>query len=97
MIEQVGAHEIGVALVVVLGKTHILVQIHGANLGEVQVARFVFGDQLLVGAHRAGAGGQAQHAVGLQVDLGGDDVGGFPADIGVILCNNQSHIHILLI
>ena len=91
MIEQVRAHKIGVALVMLLGKTHILVQIHGLHPGEVQIAGLILGDQLLVGAHRAGAGGQTQHAVGLQINLGGDDIGGFPAHVGVILGNNQSH------
>ena len=91
MVKQVRTHEIGVALVMILGKAHILVQIHGLHPGEVQVAGLILGDQLLVGAHRAGAGGQAQHAVGLQIDLGGDDIGGLPAHVGVILGNNQSH------
>ena len=91
MVKQIRAHEIGVALVMILGKTHILVQIHGLHPGEVQVAGLILGDQLLVGAHRAGAGGQAQHAVGLQINLGSDNIGGLPAHVGVILGNNQSH------
>ena len=81
----------------VLGQAHILVQVDGLDLGEVQLAGLILGDQLLVGANRAGAGGQAQNAVGLQVDLGGDDVGSLAADIGVILGNDQSHFSLSLI
>ena len=65
MVKEVGAHKISVALIVVLGKTHILVQVHGFHLGEVQFAAFILGDQLLVGSHGAASGGQTQHTVGL--------------------------------
>lgn len=69
MVEQVGAHEVGVALVVVLVQPHILVQVDGADLGEVQVTLLVPLDELLIGAHRTGAGGQAQDTAGLEDDL----------------------------
>ena len=57
MVEQVVPHEIGVALVVVPVQAHILVQVDGADLGEVQLARLTAADQLLIGPHGAGAGG----------------------------------------
>ena len=91
MVKQVGAHEVGIALVMVLGQAHILVQVDGLDLREVQVAGLILGNQLLIGAHRAAAGSQAQHTVGLQINLGGDDVGGLPAHILIVLGANQSH------
>jgi len=97
MIEQVGAHEVGIALVVILGQTHVLVQVDGSDLGEVQLAGLILGDQLLVGTNRAGTGSQTQNAVGLQMDLGGDDIGSLAADIGVILGNDQSRFSLSLI
>ena len=85
MVEQVVPHEIGVALVVVPVQAHILVQVDGADLGEVQLARLTAADQLLIGPHGAGAGGQAQDAAGLEDDLGGDDIGGGAAERRVVL------------
>ena len=85
MVEQVVPHEIGVALVVVPVQAHILVQVDGADLGEVQLARLTAADQLLIGPHRAGAGGQPQNAAGLEDDLGGDDIGGGAAERRVVL------------
>ena len=96
MVKEVGTHEVGVALVVVLGQSHVLVQVHGVDLGEVQVAGLVLGDQLLIGAHGAAAGSQAQHTVGLQLDLSGNDVGGLAAHVCVIFGANQSHNNPLL-
>ena len=91
MVEQVGAHEVGVALVMVFVQAHILVQIDGGDLGEVQITGLVLGDQLLIGAYRAAAGGQTEDAVGLQLDLSGDDVGGLAAQILVVFRYDQSH------
>ena len=65
MVKEVGAHKISVALIVVLGKAHILVQVHGFYLGEVQIAAFILGNQFLVGTHGAASGGQTKHTVGL--------------------------------
>ena len=91
MVKQIGAHEVSIALVMLRGKPYILVQIHGSDLGEVQLARLVFGNQLPVGTHGAAAGGKAQYAVGFQIDLSGNDVCGLTAYILIILGANQSH------
>ena len=91
MVEQVGAHKVSVALVVILGQAHVLVQVHGSDLGEVQITGFVLGDQFLVSTHGAAAGCQAQHAVGLQINLGSDNIGGLAAHVVIILGTNQSH------
>ena len=76
------------------GKAHILVQIHRGDLGEVQIALFIPFDQLLIGPHRAGAGGKTQNTVGLQKDLGGDDVGRGTAHFPVVFRFNNSHFSI---
>ena len=91
MVEQVGAHKVSVALVVILGQAHVLVQVHGSDLGEVQIAGFVLGDQFLVSTHGAAAGCQTQHAVGLQINLGSDNIGGLAAHVVIIFGANQSH------
>ena len=80
----------------ILGQTYILVQVDSLDLGEVQFAGLILGDELLVGAYGAGTGGQTQNTVGLQVDLCGNDVGSLAADIGVILCYDQSDFDISL-
>ena len=91
MVEQVGAHKVSIALVVILGQAHVLVQVHGSDLGEVQIAGFVLGDQFLVSTHGAAAGCQTQHAVGLQINLGSDNIGGLAAHVVIIFGANQSH------
>ena len=91
MVEEVGTHKVSVALVVVLGQAHILVQVDGSDLGEVQIAALVLGNQLLVGTDGAAAGSQAQNAVGLQLNLSSNDIGSLTADVLVILGANQSH------
>ena len=68
MVEQVLLHEAAVALGMVGGQTLVLVQIHGADPGEVDKPRLFTGDQLPVQGNRGGAGGQAQHAGGLGAD-----------------------------
>ena len=92
MVKQVRAHKIGVALVMILGKAHILVQIHGLHPGEVQVAGLILGDQLLVGTHRAGAGGQAQRGSRVHDQLGGDQIRRATAHILVGLLDEQLHV-----
>ena len=91
MVEQVVVHEIAVALVVGHGQTDVLVQIHSADLGEVQFPGLILLHQLGVSSLRAAAGGKTQHAVGLQQDLSGDQVGCLLADIGIIFCRNDTH------
>ena len=91
MVKQIGAHKVCIALIVILGQAHILIQVYGTNLGEIQVTALIHGNQFLIGAHRAAAGGQTQHAIGFQLNLCGDDVCSLPADIGIVFCANQSH------
>ena len=96
MVKEVMPHEVGVALVMILWKSNILVQIHGLDLRKIQIAGLIFRDQLLIGADGAAAGSQAKHAIRLQLNLGRDDVRRLTAHILIILCNDQSHGMVLL-
>ena len=75
----------------VAGQAAILVEVVGLDLGEVEVAGLIALDEALVGADGSGAGGKAEHAVGLGNDLGGHDVAGLAAHVLVILGANDSH------
>ena len=48
MIEQILMHEVVVALVVVTCQPLILVEVHGANLGEIEITLLIPLHQLLV-------------------------------------------------
>lgn len=67
VIEEVLTHEVVIALGIVVRKAAILVQVVGADLGKVDVALLVPSSELLVGTDRGGAGGKAQHTVGLRI------------------------------
>ena len=80
VVEEVVVHEVAVALVMGGLQAHVLVQVHAVDAGEVQALLPAAAGQLLIHAHGAGAGGQAQGAVGLVPDDGLDDlVGGHSA------------------
>ena len=93
VVEEVGLHEVTVALVMRRGQPLVLVQIHGLDFLEAEVALLVPDSQLLVGTHGGGTGGQAQHAVGLADDLGGNEVGGPAAHGRVIRLLIDPHNH----
>ena len=57
VVKQVAVHEAPVAFRVVLGQAAVLVQVHGGDLREINVALVVPLHQLLVGPHRGAAGG----------------------------------------
>ena len=91
VVEQVVVHEIAIALVVTAVQTHVLVQVHAGDGGEVNLAGLVVGDQTLVGAHGGGAGRQTQHAVGFHQNLSGNQVSGLIAQLVVGVHNNVFH------
>ena len=91
MVEQVIVHEVAIALVVVAGEAHILIQIDAVDAGEVQTLLMAAAAQLLIHAHGAGAGGKAQGAIGLGADDGLDDVCAQTAGLGVILGDDDFH------
>ena len=64
VLEEVLPHEVSVALVVILGQAHVLVQVHGSDLGEVQIPGFIAFDQLGVQPQRGGTGSQTQNTFG---------------------------------
>ena len=74
----------------------VLIQVHGTDLGEIQVTLLIPLDQLLVGADGAAAGGKPQHGVGLQNNLSGNDVGSLTADIMVVFSTDNTHMNDLL-
>ena len=47
--------------------------------------------ELLVGANRGGAGGKTQYAIGLEDNLGRDDIGGLTAHILIVFCFINYH------
>ena len=91
VIEEVLTHKVVIALGIVVRKAAILVQVVGADLGKVDVALLVPSSELLVGANRGGAGGKTQHAIGLEDNLGRDDIGGLAAHILVVFSFNDLH------
>ena len=91
VIEEVLAHKVVIALGIVVRKTTILIQVIGADLGEVNVTLLVPSSELLVGANRGGAGGKTQHAIGLEDNLGRDDISGLAAHILVVFSFNDFH------
>src|SRR4051794_39782382 len=74
-----------VALRVVRGQAHVLVEKEGAHAREGQPLLTVSADQLLVGQHRRGSRGQAQGRPVSRRPTGdgrGDDVGDHPPAVG---------------
>ena len=91
VIEEVLTHKVVIALGIVMRKATILVQVVGADLGKVDVTLLVPSSKLLVGTNRSRAGGKAQHAIGLEDNLGRDDIGGLTAHILVVFSFNDLH------
>ena len=83
VLEQVLVHEVVVALRMVLREAHVLVEIEGGHLGEVEaLRRGACRTSSLYKPQRRGTGGQAQHGVRLGVEHLGDDPGGHLAHFG---------------
>ena len=91
VVEQVVVHEVSIALIMLGAQTHILVQIHGAHLGEVQIAIRTAADQFLVSAHGRAAGSQAQNTVRLQHHLSRQQVSHLAAGIIIVFRTDKSH------
>ena len=91
VIEEVVAHEVVIALHVVVREAAVLVEVIGVNLREVDVALLVPLDELVISADGRAAGSEAEDAVGLEDDLGRDDVGGLAAHVLVVFGVNDLH------
>ena len=63
VLEQILVHEVVVALRMPLRQTHVLVQVEGGDLREIQALILVESHQFLIQPQRGGAGSQAQHGV----------------------------------
>ena len=93
VVEEILAHEVGVALVVIGGKAHILVQVQGGAGGKVQRPRLVPLDELFISADGAGAGSQAQDGIRLLEHLSRNEAGGGAAHLVVVLGGNDPHVN----
>ena len=91
MVEQILPHEAAVALGMVPGQAAVFVQVDGDRLPEIQLALLIPLNQMAVGADGGGACCKAQHALGVQGHLGGNDIGRLQAHVLIIFCTNQSH------
>ena len=91
VVEQVGVHEVAVALVMGLGDAAVFVQVHRAHLGEIHLAGLVGLDELFVHGHGGAAGGKAQLAVGLFVHQLADHVGHIGAALIIALGHDDVH------
>ena len=91
MVKQILPHEAAVALGMVPGQAAVFVQVDGNRLPEIQLALLIPLNQMAVGADGGGAGGKAQHALGVQGHLRGDDVRSLQAHVIIIFRTNQSH------
>ena len=92
VVEQVAVHEIAVALVVGGLQPDVLVQVHGADLAEVQPFLLAAAGKLLIHADGAGPGGQTQAAVRLLPDDLLDDIRAGGALACIVVANDNFHI-----
>ena len=96
-IVEILAHEIVIALRVIVRKPAILIEVIGAYLGEIDVALLAPISELIVCPHGRRAGSKAEHAVGLQDDLSRDDICRLTAHIVVIFGFDDFHNASLLL
>ena len=88
MVEQIGVHEITVALIILRGESFVLVQIYAGYTCEVEIAFVVPLDELFVGADRRRTCCKTKYCVWFHNHLCGDDVCCFSAHIMIIFCFN---------
>ena len=91
-VDEVAVDEVRVALVVVAGQTHVLVEVVGANLGKGDLTGFVAAHKLSVELQRRGTGGQAEHKVRLSAVHLEDAVRCEGCDLIFIVENSNSHV-----
>jgi len=61
VVEEIGVHEVPVALVMLTGKTNVLVHVEGNNVLEGNLACLVHFDKILVNAERGGTGRKSEN------------------------------------
>ncbi len=91
MIKEVLLHEVAVALGMGALQAAVLVEVERLALGEAEVARLIALYQVGVQTDGRGARCQAQDAVRLSLDDGGDFVGGQSAHLFIRVGNDQLH------
>lgn len=91
VLKEVLVHEVMVALRVVGHQAHILVEVEGRHLREVQSFFLVHAGQFLVQTQGARAGGQADHGVRLAVEDAGHFDGRQTTDVVIRLGNDDFH------
>ena len=91
MVKEVCIHEITVALLMGGLKADVFVQIHGADLAEIQTLFPAAAGKILIHANGAGAGGKTQTAVGLFADDLFDYICAGGALAFIIIADDYSH------
>ena len=91
-VDEVAVDEVRVALVVVAGQAHVLVEVVGANLGKGDLTGLVAAHELRVELQRRGAGGQAEHEVRLSAVHLKDAVRCQGCDLIFVVENSNSHV-----
>ena len=65
VIKKIGAHKVGVGLIVIGGKTYVLIQVYALDVLEGYLAASASRAQLLIHSNGRGACGKAEHRIGL--------------------------------
>ena len=91
VVEQIGVHEIAVALVMRAGDTAVFIQVHGVHAGEIYLAGLIHLNELFVDGHRRTARGKAELGIGLGVYKFLDHIGDDRA--GLVIAVRYDHFH----
>ena len=91
-VEEIVLHEITVALVVFGRERIVFVKVVALYILEIDFAVFIHFDELFVKTDGRRAGCKTENAVGLLVDLSGDDLSRLHAEGIVILADNKNDI-----
>ena len=91
MVKEIMIHKIAVALVIVAGKSLVLIQIHTCHPGKIQIPFFVPFYQLCIHAHRRGTGSQSKNCIRFHDNLCRHDIGCFSAYILIIFSCVNNH------
>ena len=92
VLEKMLVHEVVVALRVIHGQAHVLIEVERRDPGEIDLLRLVQPHQLLVQAERGGSGRHAEHGIGLGVEHLDDDLRRRPAHLLVASLNDDFHV-----
>ena len=91
VVEEVGLHEVTVALRIVFGQSRVLIKVDGGYLGEIEITLVVPIGELTVDTEGRGAGCQTDNALRLHDDLCGDNVCRLAAEL--FLGGNGDEFH----